>query len=121
MSPISLRRPGRRVAVPVAAVAVAVVLASCTGPVAARPGGQELRRALAAWSRFPAGASPRPLVLAGPDVTAPPAGFPSGADKLAYEDGAIISPPPCRTARRRPGGSQWSPPARRLRCSGPAR
>ena len=94
MSRISLRQPGRRVAVPAAAGAVAVVLASCTGPVAAgpRPGGQELRRALAAWSRFPASASPRPLVLAGPDVSVPPAGFPSGADKLAYEDGAISFP-----------------------------
>jgi hypothetical protein len=73
---ISLRRAGRGAAVPVAAVVLAVLLASCAGPVAggSRPGGQELRRALAAWSRFPVGASPRPLVLAGPDVTAPPAG-----------------------------------------------
>ena len=94
MSLISLRRAGRGMAVPVAAVAVAVVLASCTGPVppGPRPSGQELRRALAAWSRFPASASPRPLVLAGPDVTGPPAGFPSGADKLAYEDGALAFP-----------------------------
>jgi hypothetical protein len=96
---ISLRRAGPGMAVPVAAVVLAavlaVVLASCGSPVAAgsRPGGQELRRALAAWSRFPAGASPRPLVLAGPDVTAPPAGFPSSADKLAYEAGAITFPP----------------------------
>ena len=99
MSRISLRRARRGAAVPVAAVAVlvavAAVLAGCTGPVAAgpRPGGQELRRALAAWSRFPVSASPRPLVLAGPDVTGPPAGFPSGADKLAYEAGAIAFPP----------------------------
>ena len=41
LSLISLRRAGRGAAVPMA-VAVAVVLASCTGPVAAgpRPGGQ---------------------------------------------------------------------------------
>jgi hypothetical protein len=95
MDRISLRRAGAGLAVPAAAVALAVVLASCSSPVAAgsRPGGQELRRALAAWSRFPVAASPRPLVLTGPDVTAPPAGFPSGADKLAYEAGAITFPP----------------------------
>ena len=95
MDRISLRRAGSGLAVPAAAVALAVVLASCSSPVAAgpRPGGQELRRALAAWSRFPVAASPRPLVLTGPDVTAPPAGFPSGADKLAYEAGAITFPP----------------------------
>jgi hypothetical protein len=88
-------RAGRCVAVPVAAMVLAVTLASCASPHAAgsRPGDQELRRALAAWSRFPVSASPRPLVLAGPDVTAPPAGFPSGAAKLAYEDGAITFPP----------------------------
>jgi len=91
---ISLRRAGRGAAVPVTAAVLAVVLASCTSPGAggSRPGGQELRRALAAWSRFPVSASPRPLVLAGPDVTSPPAGFPSSAAKLAYEDGAITFP-----------------------------
>src|SRR5215475_8814113 len=95
MDRMSLRRAGPGMSVPAAAVVLAVVLASCSSPVAARPrpGGQELRRALAAWARFPVAASPRPLVLAGPDITAPPAGFPSGADKLAYEAGAITFPP----------------------------
>src|SRR5215510_3945677 len=94
MGRIGLRRAGRGGVVPVVAALLALVLASCDSPVAAGPraGGQELRRALAAWSRFPVSASPRPLVLAGPDVTGPPAGFPSSAAKLAYEDGAITFP-----------------------------
>lgn len=89
------RRAGRGVAVPVVAGTLAVVLlAGCGSTVAAgsQPTRLELRRVLAAWSRFPVTASPRPLVLAGPDITGPPAGFPSGAAKLAYLDGAIRLP-----------------------------
>lgn len=99
MDRAGLRRAGPGRAVPVAAGVLAGVLAvllvSCSSPMAAgpRPGGQELRRALAAWSRFPVRTSPRPVVLAGPDVTGPPAGFPNGPDKLAYEAGAITFPP----------------------------
>jgi hypothetical protein len=58
----------------------------------ARLAGSELPAALRAWSGFPAAASPRPLVLAGPDVADPPAGFPSGAAKLAYLEGTVRFP-----------------------------
>jgi hypothetical protein len=86
-------RTGPRKTVPVAAALAVVLLAGCSGTVAhgPRPAGQELQRALAAWSGFPVQASPRPLVLAGPDIISPP-GFPSGATKLAYLEGKVTIP-----------------------------
>jgi hypothetical protein len=44
--------------------------------------------ALELWASFPADASPRPLVLTGPDVIDPASGFASGGDKLAYISGS---------------------------------
>jgi hypothetical protein len=77
----------------VAVLAAVTLLAGCgsTGVTSARPGGPELGRALWAWSGFPAGASPRPLVLAGPGIADPP-GFPGGAAKLAYLQRAVQFP-----------------------------
>jgi hypothetical protein len=77
-----------------AAALAVLVLAGCgLGRVpSTRPAGETLRRALQAWSGFPASASPRPLVLAGPDVADPPAGFPGGAAKLAYLERAVWFP-----------------------------
>src|SRR5215467_4629642 len=95
-----MTRPGGRdrarrgAAVAVAWALVVALAAGCgVGRVSgARPTGPQLRRALRAWSEFPAAASPRPLVLAGPDVADPPVGFPSGAAKLAYLEGAVRFP-----------------------------
>jgi hypothetical protein len=77
-----------------AAVLAVLVLAGCgLGRVSGvQPGGEQLRRALQAWSGFPVGVPPRPLVLAGPDVVDPPAGFPGGAAKLAYLERAVGFP-----------------------------
>jgi hypothetical protein len=61
-------------------------------------GGQQLRRALRAWSGFAVSASPRPLVLVGPQVADPAGGFPSGAIKLAYFERAVEARPRCRRA-----------------------
>ena len=43
--------------------------------------------ALSLWKDFPAGSSPRPLVLAGPEIIDPTSGFRNGDDKLAYING----------------------------------
>ena|SRR5215472_9873800 len=87
-------RVRRASAVAVAGALAVALLAGCgVGQVSgARSAGPQLRRALRAWSGFPAAASPRPLVLAGPDVADPPAGFPSGAAKLAYLERAVRFP-----------------------------
>jgi hypothetical protein len=45
-----------------------------------------------AWRTFPATATPRPLVLAGPAVLDPRRGFAHDDDKLAYGTGAITMP-----------------------------
>ena len=95
-----MTRPGRwgrarlGAAVAVAGSLALALAAGCGvgGVSGARPAGPQLRRALQAWSGFPAAASPRPLVLAGPDVADPPVGFPSGAAKLAYLEGAVRFP-----------------------------
>jgi hypothetical protein len=42
---------------------------------------------LGLWADFPVNASPRPLVLTGPDILDPRDGFPTGDAKLAYTDG----------------------------------
>jgi hypothetical protein len=137
MSRVRPRRAGGRGAAPVVAGALpTALLAGCGSTVAAasRPTGQQLRRALAAWSKFPVSVSPRPLVLAGPDITGPLPGFPSGATKLAYLQGAITFPanmPHGRasaggfrviTARQaaalfRPGAVKGPPPGTRLRVT----
>ncbi|MGE5287498.1 MAG: hypothetical protein ACM3ML_09900 [Micromonosporaceae bacterium] len=72
----------------------AASLAGCGGTGAGVPSprtGRQLADALRAWSSFPVSASPRPLVLSGPRV-ADPEGFPNGAAKLAYTQGAIHTP-----------------------------
>jgi len=51
-----------------------------------------MRQALRTWSAFPAGATPRPLVLTGPPVADPASGFPNGDAKLAYLEGAFKWP-----------------------------
>ncbi|HJQ02981.1 MAG TPA: hypothetical protein VJ851_15405 [Jatrophihabitans sp.] len=45
---------------------------------------QAIEAALRLWSGFPAGSSPRPLVLAGPEIIDPTSGFRNGDDKEAY-------------------------------------
>lgn len=87
-----------------ACVLAVALVAGCGRNVAAgsRPPGPELERALAAWSQFPVTATPRPLVLAGPDVTGPLPGFPSGGAKLAYLEGQFTFP---RTMPRGPGSA----------------
>jgi hypothetical protein len=95
-------RAGRGVAVLAAAALAVALLAGCgsTGVTGARLGGPELGWALRAWSGFPVSASPRPLVLVGPGIADPPAGFPSGAAKLAYLQRAVRFP-----ARLPPGAA----------------
>lgn len=88
---------GRRVAVMLAAGVAAALLAGCgsarVGASQPQPGpGQQLLRALRAWSGFPVRASPRPLVIIGQRVADPLHGFPAGADKLAYLERAIRAP-----------------------------
>lgn len=61
-------------------------------PASGRTISQQLEQALAAWERFPVDDSPRPLVLVGQRVLDPLGGFPSGAAKLAYIEGAIDGP-----------------------------
>lgn len=78
----------------VAVMVTAAVLAGCgnaTFDVPTQQGGR-LGRALRAWSGFPVSASPRPLVLVGPPVANPRGGFPDGATKLAYIEGAVAAP-----------------------------
>lgn len=58
-----------------------------TGPTEA-----DARRALQVWSAFPVGAVPRPVVLVAPPVLDPSTGFPDGATKLSYLDGAFGFP-----------------------------
>ncbi len=77
----------------VAAAALAGCGAAGTGPASTAPQpGPQLRQALRAWSAFPVSASPRPLVLLGSPVADPPGGFPDGAAKLAYLEGAVTVP-----------------------------
>jgi hypothetical protein len=86
---------GRRPAAMLAAGVAVALLAGCghagTGAPRTQPG-QQLRRALRVWAGFPAGASPRPLVITGQRVTDPPRGFPSGDAKLAYLERAVEIP-----------------------------
>src|SRR5215469_7573415 len=101
MRPAVARRADRaaRPTVLIAAAGLATaLLAGCTAGLAsespARPAvsGQRVQQVLRAWSAFPAGASPRPLILAGPRVADPRSGFPTGAAKLAYLEGAFDLP-----------------------------
>jgi hypothetical protein len=87
-------RAGCGVAVAAAGALAVGLLAGCgsTGVTGSRPARQELSRALRPWSGFPVSASPRPLVLVGPDIADPPAGFPDGAAKLAYLERAVRFP-----------------------------
>lgn len=78
----------------VAGLAAALLAGCAAGPAGEppAPAGQRLQQVLRAWSAFPATASPRPLVLAGPRVADPRSGFPTGAAKLAYIEGAFDLP-----------------------------
>ena len=78
----------------VAGLATAL-LAGCAAGLAGEPpapAGQRVQQVLRAWSAFPATASLRPLVLAGPRVTDPRSGFPTGGAKLSYTEGAFDLP-----------------------------
>jgi len=55
-----------------------------TGPPGPQP---TSAAALGWWASFPVDASPRPLVLAGPDILDPATGFPDGDSKVAYLTG----------------------------------
>src|SRR5689334_19067541 len=46
-------------------------------------------KVLRLWADFPVDASPRPLVLAGPDVHGPWRGFPDGLAKMAFLSGSF--------------------------------
>ncbi len=88
---------GRRMAVMLAAGVVVALLAGCgyarTGASQRQPEpGQQLLRALRAWSGFPVRASPRPLVITGQRVADPRHGFPGGDAKLAYFERAVKVP-----------------------------
>ena len=92
-------RRADRAARPVVLIAAAglatALLAGCTAGLASEPPApsvQRMQRVLRAWSAFPASASPRPLILAGPRVADPRSGFPTGAAKLAYLEGAFELP-----------------------------
>src|SRR4249919_1580344 len=100
-------RGGRRcVAMTLAAGTALMVVVGCGVAGSGAPsqqGGQQLRRALRAWSGFAVSASPRPLVLVGPQV-ADPVGFPSSAIKLAYFERAVEAPPALPPGRATAGG-----------------
>ena len=88
--------PGRSVQVwrALAVAAAVALLAGCAQGPATGPGrgAGRLRHVLRDWSAFPANATPRPLVLTGPPVADPASGFPNGAAKLAYLEGAFDLP-----------------------------
>ena len=98
MRPAVARRADRAAAPAVliaAAGLAAALLAGCTAGLASEPPappGQRVQQVLRAWSAFPASASPRPLILAGPPVADPRSGFPTSAAKLAYFEGAFDLP-----------------------------
>jgi len=74
-------------------LAVALLGGCASGPATVPgPGAGHLRQVLRTWSAFPAGATPRPLVLTGPPVADPASGFLNGDAKLAYLEGAINLP-----------------------------
>ena len=94
-----MARRADRAAGPAAMIAAAglatALLAGCAAGLASEPPaspGQRIQQVLRAWSAFPASASPRPLILAGPRVADPRSGFPTGAAKLAYLEGAFELP-----------------------------
>ena len=94
-----MARRADRAAGPAVLIAAAglttALLAGCTAGLASEPpapSGQRVQHVLRAWSAFPASASPRPLVLAGPRIADPRGGFPTGAAKLAYAEGAFDLP-----------------------------
>lgn len=88
--------PRRSSAIWFAVTAAALALALLTGcssgpPPVSPPPGPRLRAALRHWAAFPADATAGPLVVTGEQVTGPD-GFPDGADKLAFLQGAIDMP-----------------------------
>jgi hypothetical protein len=100
--------------------AVLAALASCADPAPppemrtlpltdpAPPGGaqhgEDPTAGLRKWADFPVTATPRPLVLVGPQVIDPAGGFRSGEDKEAYGNGAIDFPASWAMAPAEAGG-----------------
>lgn len=75
------------------AVLTALSSGAAAQSVAPLPSASRTPTALAAWSRFPVHASPRPLILIdGDNVNGPALGFPSDDTKAAYDDGDITAP-----------------------------
>lgn len=72
------------------------------GPADGRPG--SMAAALEAWRSFPVGADPRPIVVIGPGVRAPEAGFPDSDTKQAWLAGAIDLPGKLPAAPTRAAG-----------------
>jgi hypothetical protein len=89
---------GRRL---VAVVVASIVLSGCaSGSAQLTPDhSQATAEALSLWKDFPAGSSPRPLVLTAPAINDPSTGFRDGDDKLAYISGHFT------VAAALPGGS----------------
>jgi hypothetical protein len=88
-------RAGRPAAMIATAGLATALLAGCAAGLASEPPappGQRVQQVLGAWSAFPASASARPLILAGPRVADPRSGFPTGAAKLAYLEGDFDLP-----------------------------
>jgi hypothetical protein len=73
-------------------VTVATQETGVAGGVRGTRTGAELDHALAAWSGFPVGSSPRPLVALEGYVLNPDGGFPDDNSKLAFGNGEITAP-----------------------------
>lgn len=89
------RRSRRRWLTPIIAAAVVVAVFATIAVLgrahrldSAGPGGQ-VTKALGLWAGFPVDASPRPLVLTGPDIVDPTSGFRNDDDKMAYIYGSF--------------------------------
>jgi hypothetical protein len=99
-------RASRGVVTLVAAALTVPLLAGCASRevTGSQSPSRELGAALRAWSGFPARASRRPLVLAGPDIVDPPNRFPGAAAKLAYLERAVRFPSSLPPGPARAGG-----------------
>ena len=103
---MSAMRGCRAVLVLVTTLALVSGCASADGGVGNTTSPGTKNKALKLWSNFPAGSSPRPLVLTGPTVSDPSTGFRTAGAKVAYVSGrfsvATRLPTTSMTWRRTP-------------------
>lgn len=92
-------------------IVAAVTLAACgVGTSGGSPGAGVTplgaSEALAAWSKFPVAAKPRPVVLLGSEVIGPASGFRNGEDKMAFVSGTFKVPTSLPGTTTSPDGQQ---------------